>query len=121
KLQTALTNAPHDDEIGPLISELNSRHEKLGSIKKEIEHLEQKIGSVVALMKMVNAKIKALVDEKYRDKKDSIQVELAQKVQTVLEEYANKLKIRKLELLEGYLLESINALMHKEDFIDKVS
>jgi DNA sulfur modification protein DndD len=121
KIETALANAPKDDEIGPLISELNSHYENLGTLKAEIDHIEQKIGQEHALIKVINYKIKTTLSEKYTDKNASVQAELAEKVQTVLTEYANKLKIKKLQLLEKYLLEAIQTLMHKADFIDKIS
>jgi len=121
KIETALSNAPRDDEIGPLISELNSYHQNLGTFKAEIEHIEQRIGQEQALVKMINSKIKNILSEKYKDQKTSVQVELAEKVQQVLDEYAIKLKSKKLQLLEGYLIEAIQLLMHKRNFIDKVS
>ena len=42
KIETALSNAPNDDEIGPLITKLNSEHEKIGVIKTEIDHFGQR-------------------------------------------------------------------------------
>jgi len=121
KIETALANAPKDDEIGPLISESNSYHQNFGILKAEMDHIEQKIGQEHALIKVINYKIKTTLSEKYTDKNASVQAELAEKVQTVLTEYANRLKIKKLQLLEKYLLEAIQTLMHKADFIDKIS
>ncbi|MBT7252158.1 MAG: DNA sulfur modification protein DndD, partial [Candidatus Nitrosopelagicus sp.] len=43
QIETALSNAPNDDEIGPLISKLNTLHEEQGMIKNEIDHLERKV------------------------------------------------------------------------------
>lgn len=121
KIQTALANAPRDDEIGPLVSEINSFYEKVGSLRKEYEYIEQKISVNNSLVKMVNSKIKILIDEKQKDQRTSAQTAIAEKVQKVLDEYAMKLKEKKLQLLEQYLLESIGILMHKTDFISKVS
>jgi len=121
KIETALSNAPRDDEIGPLISELNSYHEKMGTLKAEVEHIEQRIGQEQALVRLINSKIKNILSEKYKDKKTSVQIELTEKVQKALEEYSVRLKAKKLQLLEVYLIEAIKILMHKENFIDKVS
>lgn len=121
KIETALANAPNDDEIGPLISELNSHHQNIGAITKEIEHVEQRLGQDNSLVKMINAKIKSLVDEIYKKSSAIDQVELASKVQGVLDEYAAKLRAVKLKLLEDYLSEYILRLLHKEHFIEKVS
>ncbi len=121
RIETALINAPNDDEIGPLVTKLNSYHEEIGALKKEFEYIEQNISKENSLLKMVNFRIKGLVDEKYKEKKTFKQAEMAEKVQKILAEYSIKLKIKKLQLLESYLLESITNLMHKENFIEKVS
>jgi DNA sulfur modification protein DndD len=41
-------------------------------------------------------------------------------VQDVLEDYAKILRSKKLELLEGYILDGLKILLHKKDFIEKV-
>ena len=121
KIDTVLKTAPKDDEIGPLITKLNSLHSELGSITSEINHLERQIGSKTAFTKLVNAKLRDMLSEQYKNKNANVQVKLSQKVQKVLDEYSEKLKIKKLKLLEEYLLEAISILIHKEDFVEKVS
>ena len=121
KIDVALVNAPNDDEIGPLISKLNSLHENQGIIKNEIQHIEQQIGSKNAYLKMIKSKLRNILADKYKDKNSGLQAELATKVQKVLDEYIEKLKVKKLQLLEVYLLEEIKRLMHKENLITKVS
>lgn len=121
RVDVSLVNAPKDDEIGPLISQLNSLHESQGILKNEIDHLEQQIVTKKSYLKMVNLKLRNIIADKYKDKNVGIQAELATRVQKVLDEYIEKLKIKKLDLLEVYLLEEIQRLMHKENLITKVS
>ena len=120
QIDTALANVTKDDEIGPLISELNNLHEQQGGIKKECEHLEQKINAKNSYERLLNIKIRNILSDRYKNKNAEIQVELAIKVQKVLDEYVDKLKIKKIQLLEKYLLEEIQRLMHKENLITKV-
>ena len=120
KIDIALVNAPNDDELGPLISKLNSLHEEQGILKNEIEHLERQITTKNSYLKMINVKLRNILADKYKDKNAGTQAELATKVQKVLDEYIEKLKVKKLELLETYLLEEIQRLMHKENLITKV-
>ena len=120
-IDVALVNAPNDDEIGPLISELNALHENQGILKNEIEHLEQQMTTKNSYLKMINVKLRNILSDKYKDKNAGIQAELATRVQKVLDEYVEKLKVKKLQLLEVYLLEEIRRLMHKENLITKVS
>jgi hypothetical protein len=42
-------------------------------------------------------------------------------VDNVLDEYSQRLRASKLKLLEDYLLQGIQMLIHKENFIEKVS
>lgn len=121
KIDVSLVNAPNDDEIGPLISNLNSLHENQGILKNEIEHLEQQVSTKNSYLKMINVKVRNILADKYKNKNVGIQAELATRVQKVLDEYIEKLKIKKLQLLEVYLLEEIRRLMHKENLITKVS
>lgn len=121
KIETALINAPKDDEIGPLISRLNSLYSDAGMLKSEVSHIEQQIASKNAYVKMLNSKLRSIVAEKYTSENSTKQAELAKKVQNVLDEYVEKLKVKKLKLLEEYMLDAIRSLMHKENFIEKVS
>ena len=121
QIETALSNAPNDDEIGPLISKMNTLHEEQGMIKNEIDHLERKVTTQNTYLKMINSKIRNIVADQYKDKNAGIQAQLATKVQKVLDEYILKLKEKKLQLLEVYLLEELQRLLHKENLITKVT
>ena len=120
-IETALSHAPNDDEIGPLISKLRTLHEEQGMLKNEVDHLERKITTQNTYLKMINSKIRNIVADQYKDKNAGIQAQLATKVQKVLDEYILKLKEKKLQLLEVYLLEELQRLLHKENLITKVT
>jgi len=121
KVDTDLVTAPNDDEIGPLVSKLSSLNEERGSLTAEKNHLEQQVSAKKSYLRLLKSKLRNIISEKYLDKNAGIQVELANKVQKILDEYSNKLKDKKLKLLEEYLLDTIQQLMHKEDFIHHVS
>jgi len=121
KLETSIASAPSDDEVGPLITKLNEKHSESGALQAEIDHLESQISSNDYMIKHVNVKIRDIVSQQFKNKKAQTQAELTEKVQQVLDEYVERLKVRKLELLEQYLLDAIKILMHKKQFIEKVS
>jgi len=120
KVETGLANAPKDDEIGPLVSELSLLQNNLGMINNEIEHIQRQIAQEQSMIKMTNVKIRNIVEQKYKDVKSKSHVEMAEKVQQSLDDYIEKLKGRKIELLERYLLEGLHILMHKENFVEKI-
>ena len=121
KIETALNNAPNDDEIGPLIAKLNSEHEKIGVIKTEFDHLDQKIHEQTSLIGLKKSALRQIVDEKYKQKASETNLQVTRDVQNVLDLYSSKLREKKLQLLEQYLIEAIQVLIHKEDFIEKVA
>ena len=121
QIKTALSNAPNDDEIAPLISKLNRLHKEQGMLQNEIDHLEAKVTTQNTYLKMINSKIRNIVEDQYKDKSAGTQAKLAAKVQKVLDEYMLKLKEKKLQQLEVYLLEELQRLLHKENLITKVT
>jgi len=121
KIDTALINAPKDDEIGPLVSKLTEMNKQLGTLEAEASHLEQQIASRMALLKHITVKMRDSLSKQYKNKKSQEKAELTEKILNVLAEYSEKLKLKKINLLEEYLLEGIQTLMHKENFIDKVT
>ena len=121
KIETALNNAPNDDEIGPLIAKLNSEHEKIGVIKTEFDHLDQKIHEQTSLIGLKKSALRQIVDEKYKQKASETNLQVTRDVQNVLDLYSSKLREKKLQLLEQYLIEAIQVLIHKEDFVEKVA
>ncbi len=121
QIDVALVNAPKDDEIGPLITKLNKLYERQGELKTSMTDLEQQVSTKHTYLKMINVKIRNIIADKYKDKNAGTQAELATKVQKVLDEYIEKLKVKKLQLLEVYLLEELQRLLHKENLITKVT
>ena len=121
QIKTALSNAPNDDEIAPLISKLNGLHKEQGMLQNELDHLEAKVTTQNTYLKMINSKIRNIVEDQYKDKSAGIQAQLAAKVQKVLDAYMLKLKEKKLQQLEVYLLEELQRLLHKENLITKVT
>jgi DNA sulfur modification protein DndD len=121
RVDVSLVNAPNDDELGPLINNLNKLHTEKGILENEMEHIENKLSKKISYINMINFKLRNILSDKYKNKNAESQAELAVKVQKVLDEYIEKLKIKKLQLLEQYLLEEIQRLMHKDNLITKVT
>jgi len=121
KIETSLVNAPNDDEIGPLISKLTKKHSQAGSIQTEIDHIDQAISNDLAFIRHLNVKLREIVEKRFRNEKAQNSANLTEQIQKVLDEYAEQLKIKKIRLLEQYLLEAIHTLMHKKNFITKVT
>ena len=121
KVEISLTSAPTDDEIGPLISQLNKMNKEIGSLEKEIEQTQNLIATEKALIKTINLRMREVVTDKHKNKRLASGADIAERVDNVLNEYSQRLRKSKLKLLEDYLLQGIQMLIHKENFIEKVS
>ncbi|MDA1347156.1 MAG: DNA sulfur modification protein DndD [Crenarchaeota archaeon] len=121
KVQVGLESVPRDDDVGPIISELQQENRELGRLESEFKNLEDLEMQEKSLVNILNSKISNIVKDKHQDKRRISGMENAKQVQKVLDEYAKRLRGKKLELLERYITEGLQMLLHKKQFIDKVS
>ena len=92
---------------------INSSRE-IGELENELEHLRTIEAQEKSLIIILNSKIRANLTKRHVDRKRLAGLELAPKVQDVLEDYAKILRSKKLELLERYILEGLTTLLHKK-------
>ena len=121
KVQNAIANAPADDELGPLITSLGESKKALGTLESEIEHIDQEVAAAKAIQKRMSSKIKDIMLRIYNEKKADTRVALTKKIQDVLEIYSKDLRIRKVTLLEKHLIDGLHVIMHKQNFIEKIT
>ena len=121
QIKVGLDSAPREDEFGPIFSELTQTTRELGELQNELEHLRMLVSQEKSLIILVNSKIRANLKNKHEDKKRMAGLEIGSNVQDVLEDYAKSLRSKKLELLESYILDKLQVLLHKQNFIEKIS
>ena len=119
--KVSMDSAPKDDEIGPIFSELTKTSRKIGELENEVEHLETLEAQEKSIIMMVNSRIRINLTKRSADKERMAGLELAPKVQDALEDYSDILRKKKLELLERYILGGLDMLLHKKNFIEKVT
>lgn len=120
-IESSLAKAPRDDEIGPLVSEVGRLRAEEGRLKAESDHIEGRLSSSAALRQHLNAKLRETMSRIYKAEGSQRRAELTRRVQGVLEEYAGRLRARKVRSLERHLLESARTLLHKGDLIGGAS
>ena len=121
RFETLIANVPADDEVGPIVSKLGELHMVEGALQADMDYIEANISSNVSLKQHLNAKIRDILSQIYKNEKVQQHIGLTQDVQRVLDEFIERLTVKKIHLLEQYILEAINILMHKKDFITKVT
>ncbi|MCV0411377.1 DNA sulfur modification protein DndD, partial [Nitrosarchaeum sp.] len=120
-INVSLESTPKDDEIGTIFSKLTQTNRELGELENEMNHLKTLESQEKSFITILNAKIRNILTKRQADKRRLLSLELGPSVQDVLEEYSNLLRNKKLELLEENILKGLDILLHKKDFIDKVS
>ena len=113
-VESDIARIPKDDELGPRITEINEMHQEMGILKGELTHLEQQISSKSSYRKILQGKLKAMLTSIYNNKTASTGMQLASKMQDVLDTYYSALKERKIRELESNLLYTARMLLHKE-------
>ena len=106
------------DQLSP---NYRKKNRELGRLESEFETLEGLEMQEKSFVNILNSKISNIVKDKHQDKRRISGMENAKRVQGVLDEYAKRLRDKKLELLERYITEGLQMLLHKKQFIDKVS
>lgn len=113
KAESDLAKIPRDDEIGPLVTEINGLHEEAGMLKGEVLGIEQRISSKRAHLTIVRSGLRRLVDEMQRGERAGAGVALAARVKEVLATYHASMREKKMRELESHLLETASAILHK--------
>lgn len=116
KTQDSLNKVPSDQVTGPLVRELNSINQEIGSFEQLIRHIDEDKKAKKTKLELAKGRILRLEGDKRKFEKLGRGLVLAQNVQDALKEYEVRLKKEKLDQLAEYLLECLNGLMHKEIF-----
>ena len=121
RLNVGLESAPKEGESGPLFSKLRESERELAEKRAAVEILEQKITQDRSLIVISNQKIRKALHGEIDERKSSTMQKMGNEVQEVLDIYAENLRSSKIKILENEILESLNTLLHKENFVEKVS
>ena len=112
---------PEIDEIKSIMTERDSFRDKEHRLQDDLETLESNLAQGKIRSKMLNAKIRTSLDRQSNSEKLSSGDELAQSVLDVLDDYSQSLRNEKISLLENNVLQGLEILLHKKDFITKVT
>ena len=120
RLESSLDSAPDQSEMGPILQTIKECSGEAGRLEAEMDQIDQRRASIEAQIRHLDSKIRETLSAKFKNKKSRRTAELTESVQNTLEEYSRMLRSKKLGLLESYIMEGINTLMHK-DLISRVA
>lgn len=119
--EESLARIPPHESIAPLVAELNSRHQQMGSLRAREEALREQHRREEYEHLRATWRTRAAREKVKEAGKGRRTVELAAKTQTILEEYSRDLLSQKLRLLERALSERFSQLCRKPAFVTEVS
>jgi len=119
--ESRMSMIPRDDEIGPLVTELNAIQKEAGMVEAELAHLGERASGREAGLRSAKKRLGAIVDGIKKADRGAMGVKLATDAIETLEGYEARIKRKKMAGMEQCILESIRHLLHKEDFITGVS
>ena len=120
KIELVSKITPNDDEIRPLMKEIEKITSSKTRLEEQCDQLETELLQNKIMLKSLNFKIRICMTKRQESEKLSNSEKMASVVQTVLDEYSNSLRSAKLSELEDNILRGLDLLLHKEDFIEKV-
>ena len=112
---------PEVDEIKSTMIERDSFRDKERDLKDQYDKIESDLSQSKSKLKMLNAKIRTSLERQTLSEKLSSSESIADSVLAVLEEYSQSLRNEKISLLENNVLKGLGILLHKKDFINKVT
>ena len=119
KLVSKIT--PNDDEIRPLMKEIEKITSQRTRLEEQHDQIDTKNYQNKALIKSLNYKIRHCMNLKRESEKMSSSEKMGSVVMTVLDEYADSLRKTKISELESNILQGLDLLLHKDDFVEKVT
>lgn len=121
EVSARLTVVPQHDEAGPLYSRIKAITLEIGEMEKESQTLEILEAQEKSKLVLLNSKIRKILSAKKARHRNQLGLELAPKIQIVLEEYSHLLRAKKIMLLESNILDGIKKCFHKSRLITDVS
>lgn len=116
-----LTVVPQHDEVGPLYSEIKHLTRHMGEMEQELQTMENLKAREKSLLILLNSKIRNCLARKKSNVSQQRGLELIPKIQGALEEYSNRLREKKISLLESNIQNGIGKCFHKDSLISKIT
>ena len=121
KIELVSKITPNDDEIRPLMKEIEKITSSKTRLEEQSNEIETDLFQKKVMLRSMNFKIRICMNKQQESEKLSKSEKMANVVQAVLDDYSSSLRSTKLSELESNILQGLDLLLHKEDFIEKVS
>jgi DNA sulfur modification protein DndD len=120
EVEKDLSRVPQDLILQPLVETLNNLIEERDELQRRAEEIADEIGTVEFKLERAESHLDNVRERLEEEQKDNERVQRAIRTQKALREYTERLKRKKLTLLEETLTSRFNELCRKETILDDV-
>jgi len=120
KVEEKISRTPNDEVIAPHITKLNELNRVLGTLEEKLKNLNSSLRDLDFRLNETNRRKERNLEEIQEARGGSKKIDLALKVNTVLNEYAKKLQQKKITQLSDNILSCFSRLIRKEDYVNKI-
>jgi len=120
KVEEDLSRVPQDLILQPIVETLNTLVEERDELQKEAEEIADEIGTVEFKLERAESHLENVKARLEEEQKENERVQQALRTQKALRDYAERLKRKKLDILEESLASRFNELCRKETILDAV-
>ena len=121
EISARLDVTPQQDEIGPLYSNIKDKTLEIGDMEQELQTIINLESQEKSLIVLLNGKIRKHLSKRKIDQRKHRGMELIPTIQEALDDYSQRLRTKKIKILESNILEGIKKCFHKDRFISNIS
>ncbi len=112
---------PDVDEIKIIMDEMEQITSKKIQLETKFDEKESRLSERKTQLSLLNSRIDSCLKMKREHDKSTSGEKIAYSVLEVLDAYSQSLRKEKISILEANVLKGLGILLHKKDFVDKVT
>ena len=120
-VEESLFRVPAEENVAPLMQQINNLHKELGSLTKEMQHIEERMIQASFEFKENERRIAKIAEEQRQIQSEKERMALSSKVQDVLSEFSTRLRRQKLKDVSDSFVDSFNELSSKKNRVNKIA
>ena len=121
EISAKLDVAPQQDEVGSLYSDIKETTLEIGEMEQELQTINNMESQEKSLITLLNSKIRKQLSKRKVDQRRYRGTDMIPAIQEVLNDYTQRLRTKKIKILESNIFEGIKKCFHKDGLICKIS
>lgn len=120
EVEDDLSRVPQDLILQPIVETLNTLIEDRDELQEKAEEIADDLGTVEFKLERAESHLENVKDRLEEEQRENERVQQALRTQKALRDYTERLKRKKLDILEKTLASRFNELCRKETILDAV-